>query len=152
MVRQAILLAVAATAAALASASPIRIGTWNIRVGDDKEPSWPSRKADWTAQFESLRIDAGGLQEVSPVQMAFLREKFPQYEIVGDHREKDRVTGEASPVFWLKNRAPNSKSFVPVFISVLGNIYGLQYSRNFCRIHRSVRLFTRISKAFESDY
>ena len=110
MVRQAILLAVAVTAAALASASPIRIGTWNIRVGDDKEPSWPSRKADWTAQFESLRIDAGGLQEVSPVQMAFLREKFPQYEIVGDHREKDRVTGEASPFFWLKNRYEAEKT------------------------------------------
>ncbi len=79
MVRQAILLSVAATAAALASASPIRIGTWNIRVGDDKEPSWPSRKGDWAAQFRSLGIDAGGLQEVSPVQMVFLREKFPQY-------------------------------------------------------------------------
>ena len=89
------------------ASDPVRVASYNIRLsaGDKKTPNaWNERKEDMVALMRRLNIDAGGLQEVRPDQMAFLREKFPEFEFVGDHRGADRVSDEASPVFYRRSR------------------------------------------------
>ena len=112
--------------AALASASPaaaggspapagaaIRVGTYNIRHSRsggkpidrlDGENFWELRKADTAALIRRLDLDIFGLQEVYPEQLKYLRETLTDYEFVGDHREADRKSGEASPVCYRKSR------------------------------------------------
>jgi len=96
-----------------ASVSPIRVGTYNIRLSpaDKGTPNaWNERKADMVALLKGLDLDAGGLQEVCPDQAQYLRENMPEYEFVGEHREADRVSGEASPVFFRRSRFAAEKS------------------------------------------
>jgi len=59
---------------------------------------------------KKLGLDAFGLQEVCPNQMAYLREKLPEYAFVGEHRNADRKSGEASPVAYRKSRFEEEKS------------------------------------------
>ena len=85
----------------------VRVATYNIRLATgDKGTSnaWEERRDDMVGLVRRLDVDAGGLQEVRPEQMAFLRERFPEFEFVGEHRGADRVSDEASPVFYRKSR------------------------------------------------
>ena len=85
----------------------IRVGSYNIRLspGDKGTPNdWDCRKADMVALVKKLDLDAFGMQEVCPDQAAYLRENLPEFAFVGDHREADRKSGEASPVFYRKSR------------------------------------------------
>ena len=87
--------------------APIRIATYNIRTmkADVGTPNaWEARKDDLVGLIRRLDIDAGGLQEVHPGQMAFLRERLPEFEFVGEHRGAARVSDEASPVFFRRSR------------------------------------------------
>ena len=54
--------------------------------------------------LRKLDLDAFGLQEVCPGQVEYLTNNLPQYAFVGEHREADRVSGEASPVFYRRDR------------------------------------------------
>ena len=84
----------------------MRVGTYNVRCSpaDRGTPNaWAERKDDLLAMLRKLDLDAGGLQEVCPDQLAFFREGMPEYEFVGDGRKANR-SGEASPVFWRKGR------------------------------------------------
>jgi len=56
------------------------------------------------ALVKKLDLDAFGMQEVCPDQAAYLREQLPEFDFCGDHREADRKSGEASPVFYRKSR------------------------------------------------
>ena len=90
-----------------AAAGRVRVATYNIRLatGDRGTPNaWDERKDDLADLIRRLDLDAGGLQEVRPEQMAFLRERFPEFEFVGEHRGADRASGEASPVFYRRSR------------------------------------------------
>ena len=81
----------------------LRMGSYNIRYcsGDvGTENSWAARRDD----LVKLDMDAFGMQEVQPEQAAFLRENLAEYGFVGDHRAADRVSSEASPVFYRKSR------------------------------------------------
>ena len=92
---------------------PIRVTSYNIRLGtgDRGTPNaWPERRDDLVDLVRSLDVDAGGLQEVQPEQMSFLREKLPEFEFVGEHRGADRVSDEASPVFYRKSRFEAERS------------------------------------------
>ena len=89
------------------AAASIRVATYNIRTAncDKKTPNaWEDRKDDLVALVRRLDLDAGGLQEVRPEQLAFLRERMPEFEFVGEHRGADRVSDEASPVFFRRSR------------------------------------------------
>ena len=104
-------LIVAALAALFAGCAtvdaPIRVGTYNIRLspGDKGTPNaWAERKADMVGLIRKLDLDVFGLQEVCPDQAAYIRGQMPDNEFVGDHREADRKTGEASPVCFRKSR------------------------------------------------
>ena len=113
------ILSVAALAALLAGCmtsrppEAIRVGSYNIRMspGDrGTENDWDLRKNDLVNLVKKMDLDAFGLQEVCPDQAAYLREMLPEFAFVGDHREKDRKSGEASPVFYRKSRFEAEKS------------------------------------------
>ena len=115
------LLVVAAAALACAFAclgAPIRVGTYNIRTssGDKGTPNaWAERKDDLCEFVKKLDLDVVGFQEVRYNQDEFLREKFPDYEFVGERTvpgdkrmcsvpvvfRKDRFECEKSGTFWL---------------------------------------------------
>ena len=88
-------------------AEAIRVGSYNIRYspGDLGTPNaWDCRKADMVALVRKLDLDVFGMQEVCPDQAEYLREQLPEFAFVGDPREADRTSGEASPVFYRKSR------------------------------------------------
>ena len=83
------------------------VGTYNIRFASGDRGGandWKLRRDDVAALIRRLDMDVFGMQEVEPDQMEFLRGVLAEYEIVGDHRNADRATGEASPVVYRKNR------------------------------------------------
>ena len=102
------LLAFAAAEAAFAeNDTSLKVGTYNIRLqnGDKGTPNaWESRKADFLNLLRRLDLDAFGLQEVCPGQAEYITNNLPQYVLVGEHRNADRVSGEASPVLYRKDR------------------------------------------------
>ena len=109
LTRSAFLLALAAALAGCTTpgdaSAPLRVASYNIRLatGDKGTPNaWDLRKDDLIAQIRKMDLDAFGMQEVRPEQAAFLREKLPEFEFVGEHRGPDRKSDEASPVFFRK--------------------------------------------------
>lgn len=90
-----------------ANRKSIRIGTYNIRyeIGDKGTPNaWDNRKSDLVNFLRKLDLDAFGLQEVCPGQASYITNNLPEYTLVGEHREADRISGEASPVLYRKSR------------------------------------------------
>ena len=117
LTRSAFLLALAAALAGCTTpgdaSAPLRVASYNIRLatGDKGTPNaWDLRKDDLIAQIRKMDLDAFGMQEVRPEQAAFLREKLPEFEFVGEHRGPDRKSDEASPVFFRKDRFEALKS------------------------------------------
>ena len=101
------LLAFAAGAALAATDTSLKVGTYNIRLqpGDKGTPNaWESRKVDFINLLRRMDLDAFGLQEVCPGQAEYITNNLPQYVLVGEHRNADRVSGEASPVLYRKDR------------------------------------------------
>lgn len=98
-----------------ASNVTLRVGTYNIRVsghGADKGTpnAWDARKVDMVDLVRRLELDAFGAQEVRPNQARYMKKHLPEFAFVGDFREKDRKHGEASPVFYRKDRLELEKS------------------------------------------
>ena len=82
-------------------------GRENIRNSEkvsSPDNNWNARKADFADLVERENPDVAGFQEVLPDQMAFLKERFPEYVFVGEFRNQDRTSGEASPVAFRKDR------------------------------------------------
>lgn len=105
-----IILSLLALAAGVAFAAPdtvLKVGTYNIRLqpGDKKTPNdWEARKIDLINLLRRMDLDAFGLQEVCPGQAEYITNNLPQYVLVGEHRNANRVSGEASPVLYRKDR------------------------------------------------
>lgn len=96
---------------ATVSDNAIKVASYNIRLSgkngraDHGTPNvWKERKEDLLALVRKLDLDVFGLQEVCPDQAQFLKENLVGYEFVGEHRNADRKTGEASPVCYRKSR------------------------------------------------
>lgn len=84
-----------------------RVGTFNIRCETGKdtgERSWKHRRNDVASLIRRMKCDVIGLQEVTPGQMKFLRGELGEYAFTGDFRNKDRRSGEAAPVCYLRSR------------------------------------------------
>ena len=84
----------------------IKVGTYNIRCMpcDKGTPNaWDERKAALVDEIRRLDMDVFGMQEVYPAQAAYITNALPQYAVVGEYRNKDRVSGEASPVCYRKD-------------------------------------------------
>lgn len=92
----------------------LRVGTYNIRLSggaDAGTPNeWGLRKDDLVALVKKQKLDVFGMQEVCPDQAQYLRAKLPEFGFVGEHRNADRVSGEASPVVYRKDRFDVEKS------------------------------------------
>ena len=106
----AVLLAFAAGCASVPR-DTVKVGTYNIRLSgsngsaDRGTPNaWEERKEDLLELVRRLDLDVFGLQEVCPDQAQFLRDNLAGYEFVGEHRNADRKSGEASPVCYRKSR------------------------------------------------
>lgn len=116
MIRRILVFATLALAFAGCATAPqdaIRVGSYNIRLSpcDVGTPNaWDCRKLDLVALVKKMDLDAFGMQEVCPDQAQYLREQLPEFAFVGDHREADRKSGEASPVFYRKSRFEAEKS------------------------------------------
>ena len=85
----------------------IRVGTYNIRNSDGDRwtrNSWWCRKDDLLRLIGELRMDVFGLQEVLPDQLREIDATLTGYGREGTHRGKDRVSGEATPVYFSKER------------------------------------------------
>ena len=94
-------------------AEAVKVGSYNIRQShaDKGSPNaWDERKADLVALVKRLDLDVCGLQEVNPSQFKYLREALDDYEFVGEHRNADRKSGDASHVFYRKSRFEAEKS------------------------------------------
>jgi len=109
----ALLTVIGCTNIGATKSTPIKVGSYNIRYqsGDKDTPNaWDARKADMVNLIQKLDLDAFGLQEVCPGQVDYLTNNLPQYAFIGEHRNADRVSGEASPVFYRKDRFEAMKS------------------------------------------
>lgn len=85
----------------------LRVGTYNIRFQcgtPGSDDYWPDRRDDLARVLKEMNLDVFGLQEVCPGQLDDLKRALPEYAFVGDHREADRKTGEASPVAYRQSR------------------------------------------------
>lgn len=90
-----------------APTSAIRVGTYNVRLstGDRNTPNaWENRKDDLVAYIRKMDLDVFGLQEVRPEQAKLFDRSFTGYAKFGDHRGKDRVSDEASPIYFRTSR------------------------------------------------
>ncbi len=96
-----------------AEAPDIRVATYNIRCLCGKPGSddyWLDRREPLVNLIEEMNLDVFGLQEVCPEQMAYFKEQLADFTFVGDHREADRKSGEASPVAYRTSRFKAEKS------------------------------------------
>lgn len=93
--------------------SAVNVGSYNIRFvrGDTGTPNdWDERKDDLVDEIRALGMDVFGLQEVCLEQAEYITNALPQYALVGEFREADRKSGEASPVCFRKDRFAVDKS------------------------------------------
>lgn len=72
--------------------------------------AWDARKKDLVTLLGKLELDAFGAQEVRRNQARYIKKYLPGFAYVGDFRNKDRKGGEASPVFYRKDRLEAEKS------------------------------------------
>ncbi len=80
--------------------------TFNIRMDTsyDSLNAWQYRKDTVASYILAQNIDIVGMQEVLYNQMQDLAERLPDYEHVGVCRDDGDKEGEASPIFFNKNK------------------------------------------------
>lgn len=92
----------------ISCSASLRVMTYNIRYSDgdrkSKDRNWEVRKSDLADLVARENPDVVGFQEVLPEQKAFLEGRFPGYVFVGEFRNADRKSGEASPIAYRKDR------------------------------------------------
>ena len=120
---------------AIAASCQLRVGTFNIRCickSDKGARSWGERRGGLAGYANKLKCDVIGFQEVTPRQLDFFKSRMSDYAFVATFRERDRKSGEASPVayrrsrfdlegsgtFWLSS-TPAASSRTPRFRSLL---------------------------------
>lgn len=88
------------------AAARLRVGSYNIRcTADAGTPNaWRARRGALVKLVEKMDCDAIGLQEVTPEQARFLSKALPQFATIGEFRNADRRSGEASPILFRKDR------------------------------------------------
>lgn len=99
--------AACAPADAVRANRTLRVGSYNIRTqAPDKHTpnAWEERKADLVELIRNMDLDVLGMQEVCPGQAEYITNALPQYAMVGEYRNADRKSGEASPVCYRTDR------------------------------------------------
>lgn len=80
--------------------------TFNIRYDnpEDSLNNWQYRRDSVANYLKAQNIDICGMQEVLYSQLMDLEARLPEYEHVGVCRDDGDKAGEASPIFFLKER------------------------------------------------
>lgn len=98
----------AGAAEAAESAEPLRVNamTFNIRNDNPRDGAnaWPKRVDLVTGVIKKYEPDFVGVQEAKAHQIAVLRKELPGYAHVGRSRERNPLSGEATPIFYRKDR------------------------------------------------
>lgn len=107
------LFGVASLAALTVFATPIRLGSWNIRLSsmdkwekNPRFPKWEARMPHVTGLIKEKGFDLMGLQEVGGPQTDFIRKAMPDWGLVGvvtNDAERSR-TSHANGIFYRKDR------------------------------------------------
>lgn len=86
----------------------VRWGTFNIRYNnpDDYRISceWDQRRERVVRYLTDNSLDICGMQEVTYAQLKYLRRNLKDYDYVGVCRTDGKKKGEASPVFYRKDK------------------------------------------------
>ncbi len=84
----------------------LNLATFNIRYDnpDDSLNNWRYRRDSVANYILSNNIDIVGMQEVLYSQLLDLRERLPEFDYVGVCRDDGDKAGEASPIFFRKER------------------------------------------------
>ena len=86
----------------------VRWGTFNIRYNNQDDYKigcgWDQRKERVVQYLLDNNIDICGMQEVTNEQLIYLRKSLPGYGYVGVGRTDGKTKGEATPVFYRKDR------------------------------------------------
>lgn len=86
--------------------APIRVMTFNIRVGTapDGENRWENRKDLVIEVIRKNHPDLLGLQEALRFQIDALLEALPEYAEIGQGRDNGKAAGEYSPILYRRER------------------------------------------------
>lgn len=85
----------------------LSVCTYNIRQsgsGRETPNAWTNRCDDLANLILEMDSDLLALQEVTPIQLNFLKKKLRDYAVISEFRNADRKSGEASPVFYRRAR------------------------------------------------
>ena len=96
------LLAFLLFAASAASAQPLNVLTFNIRLNtsSDGENAWPFRKDKAASQILFHQVHLLGVQEALHDQMVDLQQRLPSFKYAGVGRDDGKTAGEYSAVFY----------------------------------------------------
>ncbi len=85
---------------------PFVVMTFNVRTsrGLDGRNLWWLRRRATVEAIRRARPDVGGLQEVRPGQLRYLRSRLGELAMVGVGRDDGRRRGEHCPVLWRRER------------------------------------------------
>lgn len=124
-----ICLTLAALPVIAATAAPLRVASWNIRVAgaDRNDNAWTNRREAVCTLIQRERFDLVGLQEVGGPQWRDLREGIQEYRLLGRGREApnpesegvaiayrpDSLTLVTNGVFWLSETPEHPGSRLP---------------------------------------
>ena len=84
----------------------VRVMSFNIRYGTakDGEDAWPKRQDFLIDTIRAYNPDLLGGQEVLADQADFLRQRLPDYDLVGTGRDDGKREGELSPILFRRDR------------------------------------------------
>jgi endonuclease/exonuclease/phosphatase family metal-dependent hydrolase len=87
-------------------ARPLRVMSFNIRyaTANDGMNAWPLRRELLLETIKAFAPDLLGTQETLQVQADFLKERLPEYTIVGVGREDGKQKGEQSALLFKTDR------------------------------------------------
>lgn len=87
-----------------ADGADVRVVQFNLRCTGAGETSIAYRAPLMVAELKAIGADSMGFQEANLRWMTYLEDNLPEYAHVGVTRNKNGITGECSPVFYLKDK------------------------------------------------
>lgn len=84
----------------------LTVVTYNIRYANpnDGENAWPNRRDAMVQYLRETNADIIGLQEVEPLQRAYLAERLTEFAWYGVGRNAAHDEGEGTPIFYRRDR------------------------------------------------
>lgn len=87
-----------------AEGTDARVVTFNLRYTGEGKTSVAFREKLLISQVGEYNPDSMGFQEATPEWLGFLRNGFKNYAYVGKPRDDGKISGEANPIFYRKDK------------------------------------------------